>query len=261
MYSEINDIVTAFAPVSLEEMDAVKLMNRADTKFILTENILLKVLSEIKDQYSILEMNSERKFRYRTSYLDTEDYKMFTAHQNGFLNRYKVRYRDYLSTNDSFLEVKFKTNKGKTIKKRMSLKKKPDNINKQEAFLLKHTPFDLNSLSIKLTNEFSRLTLVHKTDKERVTVDFDLKFQLPGGNFMPVERLCIVEVKREYKPNASVIFWKMKEQGIHPERISKYCIGSVLLNNKLKYNQFKAKVLTINKLLNHEYVVGTPSLV
>jgi hypothetical protein len=33
---------------------------------------------------------------------------MYMSHQNGKLNRYKIRHRTYLSTNAEFLEIKLK---------------------------------------------------------------------------------------------------------------------------------------------------------
>ena len=43
-------------------------------------------------------------------------------HQNKKLNRYKIRQREYLISDISFFEIKFKSNKGRTIKKRIKTK-------------------------------------------------------------------------------------------------------------------------------------------
>jgi hypothetical protein len=40
----------------------------------------------------------------------------------------------------------------------------------------------------------------------------------------------------------------MKENEIRPYSISKYCVGAVSLNPNLKYNNFKEKLLLIDKL-------------
>ena len=54
---------------------------------------------------------------------------MFHNHHNGKLNRYKIRFRDYINTKNSFLEVKFKTNKGETIKSRQEIMYKSREFN------------------------------------------------------------------------------------------------------------------------------------
>ena len=61
--------------------------------------------------------------------------------------------------------------------------------------------------------------------------------------------LVIAEVKRE--GNAPSAFIKLiKEEHIRPTGMSKYCIGSVLLDETIKYNNFKPHLLAINKLTN-----------
>ncbi len=87
---QITAIVNEFTPISLAEMDSVKLMNRIDTKYIVSADRLADILSGAKKTYRILEIDNQREFLYRTTYFDTEDYKMYTAHQNGKLNRYKI---------------------------------------------------------------------------------------------------------------------------------------------------------------------------
>ena len=40
----MNEILKQFAPITLEEMSSVKLMNRTDTKFVTTMPMLLQLL-------------------------------------------------------------------------------------------------------------------------------------------------------------------------------------------------------------------------
>ena len=72
-----------------------------------------------------------------------------------------------------------------------------------------------------------------------------------------VPGLIIAEVKQERYNRDSPFIQAMKRSRIQPMRISKYCIGSVLLNNstknnlfkeQFKYNRFKPKILTLNKI-------------
>ena len=40
----MNDILASMEPITLEEMDAIKLMNRVDTKFVTSGDVLRDVL-------------------------------------------------------------------------------------------------------------------------------------------------------------------------------------------------------------------------
>ena len=104
----IDQQITLFEPITLKEMDSVKLMNRKDTKFIFNEKMLPALLKDLTKNYKILEISKKRESQYKTMYFDTEDFKFYTQHHNGKLNRHKVRYRQYIDVDLTFLEVKFK---------------------------------------------------------------------------------------------------------------------------------------------------------
>ena len=101
-------------------------------------------------------------------------------------------------------------------------------------------------------NSFHRLTLVNKTQNERLTLDFDLTFKWDDRtkNF---NNLIIAELKQETVNRNSAFFALMKEKHIRPYRLSKYCIGSIELygGSKLKFNRFKKKLLKLQKINSH----------
>jgi len=111
----IKNILDQFAPITLSEMDSVKLMNRTDTKFIFTTNELPKLLEELKNDYRLLDINGNKISRYESLYFDTEDFQLYHQHRCGKLNRYKVRFRKYVESELNYFEVKFKNNKGRTV--------------------------------------------------------------------------------------------------------------------------------------------------
>jgi hypothetical protein len=49
--SEINEILSRFRPISLDEMDSVKLMDRVDTKFMLSSRGFGVLLNELRKSY------------------------------------------------------------------------------------------------------------------------------------------------------------------------------------------------------------------
>ncbi|MBK7667231.1 MAG: VTC domain-containing protein [Sphingobacteriaceae bacterium] len=119
----VADILNSFESITLAEMDKAKLMDRTDTKFTFSEENLKKVLTEVKSDYKILEIENCRMSTYQTLYYDTSDLSLYLKHHNGKLNRYKIRHRTYVESKLGFLEVKFKNNKGRTIKVRIKNRK------------------------------------------------------------------------------------------------------------------------------------------
>lgn len=244
-------ILQRFDPISLDEMDRVKLMNRTDTKFLFTEQQFIRVLEDVLEHYRVLEVNGTRASRYKTLYYDTPQLDLYTDHHKGKLNRYKVRHRTYVETDVGFLEVKFKNNKGRTIKDRICESEVPQSWHGDtEAFLRKVQPFDPHTLQPVLWVNYTRQTLVHKTDAERLTLDTDLEF-VKDGVTKKLEGLVIAEVKQD-KRKSSYFIKMMKKYHIREGSISKYCMGIALTCSQVKKNNFKNKLITLNNIL-HEY--------
>ena len=172
-----QEILMRFEPIGLKEMDGVKLMNRTDTKFLFTTQQFSMVLCDILEYYRILEINEKRSCLYKTLYYDTENLNLYANHHKGKLNRYKIRHRTYAESDLGFLEVKFKNNKGRTIKSRIEEHYPPDTWEGESGSFLKKTlPFDPQTLIPVLWVNYNRHTLVHKTEAERLTIDMDLEF-------------------------------------------------------------------------------------
>jgi hypothetical protein len=244
----IDYILTKLIPVSLLEMDKVKLMDRVDTKFICSSNDIPLLLSNISNEYQVLEINGFRVMPYKTTYFDTQDFQMFKAHQNGKLNRYKIRQREYSVSGLNFLEVKFKNNKGRTLKSRIEKSMIYFRFTRKEEFFLHYrSPYGYCKLEPKLHNSFKRITLVNSC--ERITIDFDLTFSLKNGESISLPDLGIIEVKQGKYNRNSKILDVLKQLNIRPSGFSKYCMGISLLQQDIKSNSFKSKLLLINKLI------------
>jgi len=245
---QIENILPAFDPISLEEMDSVKLMNRTDTKFVYTVEQLPAILQDATKHYRILDIDGRRLFLYETLYLDTFDNQMYLDHHNGKLNRYKVRFRNYVDSNKIFLEIKFKTNTGRTIKKRIK-RKEIDKLDSKKAkiYVEKNSPYLYETLEPKMWNKFWRLTLVHKSVTERITVDVNLSY-FNQSEEKNMSFISIAEVKQDRSGEPSDFIRILQSRKIFPTAFSKYCFGRNLLNRDLKHNRFKTRLLTLNKL-------------
>lgn len=251
---EITTIINEFDPISLDEMDAVKLMNRIDTKYVLSLPVLQEVLEKIRPQYYTLEINNLRVFPYKSLYYDTIDNYMYLAHHNGRLNRYKIRFRKYVSSNDTFLEIKFKDKGIRTLKKRIEVDDIETLLGKKSAnYIEKHTPFLHNNLEPKIYTDFNRITLVNKDFSERVTIDQNLSFYCNGNEPQILKNLVILELKSEGGTTKSILVESLKDKGVFPKGMSKYCLGRAICECDIKNNNFKEKIQTFNKIENGKF--------
>lgn len=231
-------------------MDNVALLNRTDTKFVFNARLYPEIIETIREKYRVLEVSGIRANRYKSLYFDTEDFAFYRKHHSGALNRYKVRMRKYLDSNLTFFEVKFKTNKGQTQKKRIRIADLSTNIPPEAMeFVRNNYPFAPERLRPKLWNTFTRTTLVHKQARERITLDSGLAYQAPNGAHS-ISGLAIAELKQARFNAQSDFYDAMRKASVRPQGMSKYCIGCVLLYPNLRYNNFKPRLLQINKISN-----------
>jgi hypothetical protein len=245
--NNLLQIAANFSPISLDEMDDVKLMSRTDTKFAFRAAKLSLLMQKMMPFYRVLAIDGKLIHDYKSLYFDTDDRKFYLDHHNGRVNRNKIRFREYVGSALTFLEIKRKNNKGKTIKKRIKVDNITDALTeKQQKFIDKIVGVKLDVSSKQWIN-FSRMTFVHKTQKERLTMDINLTFENKEKSG-DLKQIAIAEVKQERMSRSSDFMRIAKEMHILPIRISKYCISALKLNSGLKKNRFKEKILFINKL-------------
>lgn len=240
----------SFKTIHLSEMDQVKLMNRTDKKYWFHLNKLQMILDEISNDYTILSIDGESLLPYATTYFDTEKDEMFANHHNGKLNRYKIRKRSYVNSGISFLEIKFKNNKGRTIKKRISIANNDFDLNNDEnLFLQSKSIYSSSDLHHSLLNKFNRITLVNKNLKERCTIDLNINFKFSDTD-ISLENLVIIEIKSEGNDNKSPLALALRNHRIKTSGFSKYCVGRTITDHSLKSNAFKGKIRSIEKMIN-----------
>ena len=245
---QINKVLESFEPISLMEMDRVKLMNRVDTKFAFSLSEFLEFLPELSQNYKILEIEGIRTPFYESLYFDDDNFSFFKDHHNGRTSRFKVRFRKYVESNLVFLEIKHKF-KGRTLKSRIKVDEIPTELTeKQKEFIQSVIPKE-HDLKPVMWNSFHRMTLVNKIENERLTLDFNITFKWENHR-QTFNNLIIAELKQETVNRNSAFFAFMKTINIRPYRLSKYCIGSIELygGSRLKFNRFKKKLLTLKKI-------------
>lgn len=243
----IKNALLSFQRVTLSDLDQVKLMDRTDKKFCLHRRLLPDILGALKNDYSILEIKGETIFPYDNTYFDTVDDQMYTNHQNGKRNRFKIRVRQYVQSNDNFLEIKFKNNKGRTIKERIKRLDFQSTFEEKDlAFIQRSLPYPASELLPKIRSNFDRITLVDNNFTERVTIDTFPGFKNQDAE-MILDNLVIIEVKQSKANRPALITQVLGEHKIRRQGFSKYCVGRSLLEENIKKNNFKPLLLKIRK--------------
>lgn len=247
---DLEEVVESFQPITLEDLGAVSLLNRTDTKYFFSLKDLSIVLGKVRNDYDILEIDGKRLFAYDSLYFDTPDNQLYLMHHNGRTNRIKIRIRQYVDSGLTFLEVKRKNAQGRTIKSRRPIEDIEKTLSaSSKAFVDKACGNSL-PLEAKIYTAFDRLTLASKQRTERITIDLNLSFR-HSDRKSEMQNLVIVEVKQGNETRDSAIRKALREEGHRPSKISKYCIGRIKLDKEIKYNRFKPKVLKIRKIERH----------
>ena len=245
----MTELLSTFAPISLEQMSGVKLMNRTDTKFVTTAERLRLLLQMARNDYYVQEIDGIRNLEYDTTFFDTTAFDMYNQHQWNHTNRQKIRFRTYCISGLQFMEVKTKNNHGRTKKKRIEVTDMDVMEPTKHNFLDNHLRYKAEKLQPTLNNHFSRVTLVNKAKTERLTIDSGLRFNnLVSGVEKDMGNLVIVELKRDGQVYSPVLEM-LRQLRIHPHGFSKYCMGSALTNSQLSVNRFKRKLIEINKIV------------
>jgi len=240
----MENLLKDFGSSDLDKIKSLKLMNRKDTKFIFHKDLLFEMLNEISDDYDILEIEKKRIFKYTTLYYDTPFFHLYKDHHNKKLNRFKVRMRKYDDSNIYFLEIKFKTNTGHTVKKRIEREEIENNLTENSLAYVKNVfegfaagrCHEITTLEPKIYTNYSRITLSGKNIKEKVTLD--LNYSVIGNQNRAFNSHVIAELKQEKLNTNSPFYGILRNRGIKKTSFSKYCAAIAITTNE-KQNQFK----------------------
>ncbi|MGN0187080.1 MAG: polyphosphate polymerase domain-containing protein [Paludibacteraceae bacterium] len=255
-YTEIQSVLGQMRTIDLSEMKTIKLMNRIDTKYMADSRQLLQILASAQRNYRVQNIDTEIISKYDTIYFDTTDVAMYQRHHDRRLQRQKIRTRKYVTSNIAFVEIKNKTNKGRTKKVRTAIDEAAWHDFRTNAdatkFVAKRTTYDVAALQPQVHTRFDRITLVNDAKTERLTIDMNLTF----GNYTTQQtaeltNLIIIELKQNgqaYSPMKRIL----RDLRIFPAKISKYCIGTALTNPNVKSNRFKTKIRAIEKITQHK---------
>lgn len=247
--ARIDELLTNLKPITLDEMKDIRLMNRTDTKFVTNKENLARLLELVQGKYYAQFNEGSKIANYMTTYWDTENHKFYLEHHNGRAPRQKVRVRTYMDSDITFLEIKTKNNHGRTKKKRVEVPSQQiTGEGGNEEFLQERVHLGLSDIHPTVRNQFHRITLVNYEKTERLTIDYDVSFHnMETGRSADVGQLVIIELKRDGNVFSPVLDM-LRQLRIKPSGFSKYCIGSVMTNDRLKQNNFRERMVTFSKL-------------
>ncbi|MBN1922137.1 MAG: polyphosphate polymerase domain-containing protein [Anaerolineae bacterium] len=247
-HRSLSNLLSQMPPVGLGEIQDVALLRRFDTKIVLREDQLTRILAQLRDAYNVLEIAGQRIHRYHTLYFDTPTLTFYHQHHNGQRNRYKVRIRTYEDSGLAYLEVKCKTNQDITIKERLPLPESIATINAEgQHFLDAILPLPAATLLPVLGNTFRRVTLVSKQRAERLTLDIGLSFRM-GRSGIVLPGIAIVEIKQPAYSLCSEFIGQTRKLGLRTTSFSKYCTGVALLAPQVKHNAFKPQLGLLDRI-------------
>ena len=242
--------VDTFPVIDLASLTKANEGQRRDRKYILTESGVSDLLSRLAPTTMALCTDDVREFRYESMYFDTGDLMCFDLAAKGRRNRFKVRTRHYLDTDQQWLEVKTHGPRGLTVKDRTPCDGSldPEWVDMVLAMRgIGHVPAE--TLVPTADVSYIRSTLV-LPDFSRVTIDRNLRwhsYEAARG----IPELFIVETKTSGRANdADRLLWS---RGVRPCRISKYATGMTLLFPSLKKNRWHETLTRLNAIQeNHE---------
>lgn len=233
-------------PVSLEGMAAAGLMSRVEQKYVLPVGQLAQLLVAMQASYAALEMDGVREFGYTTHYFDSEDFRLYHDHHNGYVNRIKVRQRQYDHTGEFFFEIKRRVGELRSEKRREPIAALSDVLPMEQATMIRYRHMEGRAPELKLCNRFRRMTYCNEDRNERVTIDREISME-HAGVLVTLPGIALVEVKQlRLNRNGTACRW-LREQRVQSGPFSKYALGAALLYDKLKQNNFKATMNNIRQ--------------
>ena len=226
-------IVEAFPAIGLEELDAgAALRDRVDTKYVVPLDAFASLADRLTATHAALEIGGRRAFAYRSTYFDTPDLDAFRDHIQQRRRRYKCRSREYLDSGHYAFEVKLKGLRGRTVKHRMA---HDGHELSDAAIAFLRECLDLayglapgGGLRPALAVAYTRVTLAAPELGERLTCDFDLTFEGPGGAAGRLDPGMAIVESKSARGNA-LADRALRALGHRPQpACSKYCLGVAL---------------------------------
>lgn len=252
-----HDVLQNFAAITLNQLNAqASLMNRIESKYLIHEQELGELLKELQTDFHILEIGWKKIFTYDNIYMDTKELEFYHAHNDGNIDRIKMRTRHYIESGLSYFE--FKQKKWSVMRKfRYDIDISQHGVLDQIAYEFMNDVYrslyaeDFGKLVFpSLKTHYQRCTLVHKSTAEKITIDFNISAQQIRwiSEQFDLKNLVIVEFKAETKDSPTKNVFDQYGM-IASKPCSKYCLGNYFLGNVQQRDRFQPTIDTIKTIM------------
>lgn len=220
------------------------MLTRLDNKYVVSADTIADLAPVLAAHFDILDIEGKRRFGYQTCYFDTPAMTSFHHHRQGRRQRSKVRTRHYLDANLCFVEVKLKTLRKVTVKKRLVHDPKTlEHLPAQALDFVEachHAEYGRSApdgYAAILKMKYKRMTLVAHDGGERLTIDSDLQFWTDDTAMQTAPDMYIIETKSRFGRGLGDQI--LRQNGHHPPgSCSKYCIGLAAVGAVPRINRF-----------------------
>lgn len=232
MSTRADHVTDGFEPIDLADLNArAALERRVDRKYVVPWETVDALAERLRPTHAVLELGGARTFGYRTLYYDSPSLASFRGHVQRRRRRFKARAREYVDTGRVRLEVKTKGRRGETIKRWTDEVELAPFVRDTLVRAYGSAPDD--ELAPTLVTSYRRVTLAARESAERVTVDYDLRFEREDGSASAVmlDGYAIVESKSER--GRGIADRELRALGARPVSVSKYVIGLALTTGRI----------------------------
>lgn len=236
--ADVAQLLGTFAGIGLDELRGASLLDRSDTKFVAPVTAVPSLLRAAANDYRALTIGGRRLFGYETRYFDTPALSLYHAHHAGRRPRAKIRVREYRDSGERFLELKLRTRAGTTTKQRVALN--GGAALPFESLVVPGSPVvpelrDALNEVVRVT--YQRITLVHVSAPERITIDIGLSLHAQDSSARYPD-VAFVEVKQARRGSSPFID-ALRAEGVRGRGVSKYCLGVARLVPGVRSNRFR----------------------
>jgi hypothetical protein len=232
-------------PIGLDELlGLAELQTRVDRKYFVPAALFRQLIAELSEELRVLEIGGRRTFGYESVYFDTPQLTTYRAHLQRRRQRFKARTRTYTDSGLCMFEVKLTGARGETVKQRV-----PHPV-EDSAELTDGARAHLRTalgqayhqdlppgMRPTLATTYRRTTFVSRTGESRLTCDVGLVCLNVRHEVRDTGTHVLVESKSSGRGSAPERI--LRELGVRPASVSKYCVGVAALHPDLPSNPWR----------------------
>jgi hypothetical protein len=229
-------------PIGLAELLVLaELQTRVDRKYFVPAETFRRLIGELAGELQVLEIDGLRSFGYESVYFDTPQLSTYRAHLQRRRQRFKARTRTYTDSGLTMFEVKLTGARGETVKERVPhptehrAELTEDALTHLGDVLRQAYHQDLpTGLRPTLVTTYQRTTFVSRTGDTRLTCDVGLVCRDGEHEVRDTGTHVLVESKSSVGGGAADRL--LRDLGVRPATVSKYCVGVAALHPELPSN-------------------------